>query len=357
MKIEVALSYFLKLTPKRYKDLVRVFHHTEDIWQAPAKSFTATGWEENFIAEFVTWKNSFDQDEVQKVLERENIHCITMESPDYPALLKEIYDPPLCLFVRGKMPLLNSPLAVVGTRNASSYGKQITDSLVTPLAQAGITIVSGLALGIDGRAHQATLDAGGTTIAVLGGGVDKNSVQPSINRKLAEEIIAKGGALLSEYPPFTQPIKYSFPKRNRIIAGMTLGTLVIEAGDASGTLITAQCALDSNRDVFAVPQNITSPTSIGVNNLLKMGARLVTNAQDILDVLGIAAEKTLKKKITGDSKEETAILDCLSQEPIHIDDIIKNSTLESRTVNSTLTLMEMKGKVKNMGGMMYILTS
>lgn len=370
MKIEIALSYFIKITPKRYKDLVRVFYHIEDIWQADAIALRSTGWDDELIQEFLTWKNSFDQHKAQAILEKENIECITIDDERYPPLLKEIYDPPFCLFVRGNLEPLKFPLAVVGTRKATPYGNQITELLVKPLAQAGVCIVSGLALGIDGLAHQATLDVKGRTVAVLGGGVDSKTIQPTRHTKLAEHIIANGGAVISEYPPGTEPFAYSFPRRNRIIAGMTLGTLVIEAGDASGTLITAQCALDGNRDVFAVPQNITSPTSIGTNNLLKMGARLVTSAQDILDVLGVAQKKGTDAwssrppdsqereiKITADSKEEKILLPLLSLEPVHIDDIIKNSLLESRVVTSTLTLMEIKGKVKNLGGMMYVLST
>lgn len=355
MKIEIALSYFQKITPKRYKDLVRVFHDTEDIWKAPAKSFAATGWEKNFIAEFLTWKDSFDQVGAEQILEKEGIQCIVLNDSDYPRLLKEIYDPPFCLFIRGEIKHKEPWLGVVGPRKISSYGKQVVDLIVPNLAEAGITIVSGLALGVDGFAHDATLKAHGKTIAVLAGGVDKNSIAPTIHQKLAEAIIAEGGAVLSEYPPFTEPMNYSFPRRNRIIAGMCVGTLVIEASEKSGSLITAQCALDANREVFAVPQNITSLTSVGTNNLLKMGARLVTNAQDILEVLGITTETVKIKKIVGDTSEEEQILQLLSQEPLSIDDIIKNSKLENRIVNSTLTLMEIKGKVKNLGGMMYIL--
>lgn len=279
------------------------------------------------------------------------------DDADYPKLLKEIYDPPFCLFVKGKLKNDGYNLAVVGTRKFSNYGKQITEEIVEPLASQGITIVSGLAYGIDGIAHKATLEVGGTTIAVLGSGINRAHIFPKEHARLAEEIVEKGGAVISEYPPGTIPTRYTFPRRNRIVAGMSLGTLVIEAPEESGALITAQCALDNGRDVFAVPQNINSENSVGPNNLIKNGAKLITNYQEILEALNLQEIKNFidNKQIIPDSPIEEKILNCLSKEPQHVDLIIKETKLDSPTVNSNLTLMEMKGKVKNLGGMMYIL--
>ena len=221
-------------------------------------------------------------------LNKENITTISINDPAYPALLKEINDPPFVLFIRGKLPNTNSPtLGVVGTRKLTPYGKSACQEIVGPLVNQGIVIVSGLALGIDGVAHQVAVDNNSPTIAVLGGGVDKKTVSPPSHRDLAEKIITTGGAVISEYPPGFTPTVYSFPARNRIIAGLSLGTLVIEAAEKSGALITAKCALDYNRDVFAVPHTITSPTGIGPNNLIKMGAKVVTKASDIIESLSL----------------------------------------------------------------------
>jgi DNA processing protein len=253
--------------------------------------------------------------------------------------------------------MIKFPIAVVGTRKFTNYGQQITEEIVSQLAQQGITIISGLALGIDGIAHNATIEAGGKTIAVLGTGINKKHIYPAAHYQLSEKIIASGGALISEYPPGALPSKYSFPRRNRIIAGLSVGTLVIEAPEESGSLITAQYALDNNREVFAIPQNITSINSTGVNNLLKNGAHLITQAEDILEVLNLEKIKEFidNQEIIPDSPTEAKILEILTKEPIHVDVITKKTQLDSSTVNATLTLMEMKGKVRNLGGMNYIL--
>jgi len=249
-------------------------------------------------------------------------------------------------------------LAVVGTRKFTKYGKQVTEELVLELANHGITIVSGLAFGIDSIAHSTTLRAGGKTIAVLGSGVDKNHVHPSSHRELANNIIDSGGAIISEYPPGALPTKYTFPKRNRIVAGMSLGTLVIEAPEKSGALITAECAMDNNREVFAVPQNITSLTAAGPNKLIQTGVTCVTKSKDILDVLNLqnVAEYVTNKEILPDSPTEAELLKHLSREVIHVDELTKKTHMKSQEVNAILTLMEMKGKVKNLGNMNYILS-
>lgn len=353
MQKEILLSFFLKISHKKYKDLLRVFSSLENAWSANATQFKQTGWPDEFISEFIEWRDHLDEEKIQNTLDKEGIRCITINDPEYPRLLKEIYDPPFCLFVRGNLMHSEPWLGVVGPRKISAYGKQVVDLLVPPLVQSGVTIVSGLALGVDGFAHNATLKAKGNTIAVLGGGIDDKTIAPTAHFQLAKKILEDGGVILSEYPPYTEPTNYTFPKRNRILAGMCIGTLVIEASEKSGSLITAQCALESNREVFAVPQNITSSTSVGVNNLIKMGAHVVTSSEDILNVLGIASTFE-KKNIVGESAEENILLQILSSDPMHIDEILIQSKLEHRVINSTLTLMEIKGMVKNVGGMMYV---
>lgn len=281
------------------------------------------------------------------------IQKIILNDRAYPKLLKEIYDPPQELYFLGDLrPEENYPLAVVGTRKISNYGKQVTIDLVRNLAKSGLTIISGLALGVDGLAHQTCLDVGGRTIAVLGSGL--NQIYPPAHKKLSERIIESGGAVISEYPPDTQPAKWTFPMRNRIIAGMALGVLVIEAPETSGALITARCALDLGREVFAVPGSIYNQNSLGTNQLIKLGAKAVTKADDILDALNLELTVDQQREIKPASKEEKIILEILSKDPTHIDEIIKTSKLEAPIVSSTLVMMEIYGKVKHVGGGTYI---
>lgn len=287
-------------------------------------------------------------------MSRVEFQKITIKSPNYPRLLKEIYDPPKELYVWGDLRAEeNYPLAVVGTRKVSNYGRQVTIDLVKNLAKVGLTIISGLALGVDGLAHQACLDVNGRTIAVLGSGL--KHIYPSVHQKLAEKIVKAGGAVISEYPPETKPAKWNFPARNRIIAGMALGVLVIEAPEVSGALITARCALDSGREVFAVPGNINNQNSIGTNRLIKLGAKPVTRAEDILESFNLELTLEFKKEVKPASKEEAIILEILKQEPAQIDEIIRKSKLEPPIVSSTLTIMEITGKVKHIGGGTYSL--
>lgn len=358
MRKEILLSYFPKITSKRYQQLLAVFSSLDNVWEANHSNLKQTKWDENLIHQFVLWRDEIDEEKIEKILEHEKITCLTKEDENYPELLKEIYDPPFCLFVRGELKSDDFNLAVVGTRKYSTYGKQVTEELVSELAGQGITIISGLALGIDGLAHQAALQASGKTIAVLGTGINKQHIYPAAHKMLAEKIIDSGGAVISEYPPGTLPTTYTFPRRNRIIAGMSLGTMVIEAGEGSGALITAQCSVDNNRELFTIPQNITSSTSVGTNSLLKTGAHPVTSAQDVIDALDLQDVKKFiaNKEIIPDSPTEAKLLEHLSREPIHVDNLVKKTGLDSPTVNSTLTLMEMKGKVRNLGGMMYVLS-
>jgi len=247
-------------------------------------------------------------------------------------------------------------LAVVGARKFSSYGKQVAESLVFELAKAGLTIVSGLALGIDSLAHSAALSAGGRTISVLGSGLDRQSIYPSSNRYLVDKIIAADGLILSEFPLGTQPLKHNFPQRNRLISGLSVGTLVIEASEKSGSLITAKFALEQNREVLAVPGSIYNPSSAGTNWLIKQGAAVVTKTEDVLNALDLLAitNYTQKENLIPRSEAEGRILPFLCLEAIHIDQLIRQTGLTSAEISSELILMEMRGAVKNLGGMMYV---
>lgn len=354
---DILLSFFSKITHKRYQELLAAFSSLDNAWEGEFDELMRAWRDDTLVHEFLTWKESVDEEKLLHECKAEGISCIGLSDPAYPPLLKEIYDPPLCLFVRGKLNASDFSLAVVGARKCTPYGKQVTQEIVGPLAGAGITIVSGLAFGIDSIAHETTVNAGGKTIAVLGTGVDDAHIYPRAHQPLAIRITQQGGAVISEFPPGSEATQYSFPRRNRVIAGMTLGTLVIEAGAESGALITAQCALDNGRDVLAIPQNITSLTSLGTNNLIKMGAKLVMKPEDVLDALNLRdiEEYVTNKEILPDSPVEAQILACLSKEPVHVDMIIKQSQLPSNAVTSAMTLMEMKGKVRNTGGMMYVL--
>lgn len=358
MKKEILLAHFPKITTKRYQKLMAAFFSLDAVWSAEFDDLKKTGWDDSIIHEFLTWKEKIDESKIQKILDQEGIHAITQDDPEYPALLKQVYDPPFCLFIRGALPPDTYNLAVVGTRNFTSYGKQMTQELVAPLAEQGITIVSGLARGIDSIAHETTLTSGGKTIAVLGSGINDRHVYPSAHRDLAKRIVASGGAIISEYPPGALPNTYTFPLRNRIIAGMTLGTLVIEAKKKSGALITAEYALDHGREIFTIPHNLTAETGEGPNNLIKSGAKLITSHEDIIDALNLQdiAQYVTNNEILPDSPQEAKLLAQLTREPTHIDKLIKQSDMSSPDVNATLTMMEMKGKVKNLGNMMYVLS-
>lgn len=357
MKKEVLLAHWPKITNKRYQQLLDFFSSLDNAWSAEKKDFIEMGWKDEIIQNFFDWKNNLNIEKIAKILDQEKITCILKTNKNYPNRLKEIYDAPFCLFVRGNLENIDYPLAVVGPRKFSPYGRQVCEEIVSGLSRHGISIISGLALGIDSIAHQSCLNAGGKTIAVLGSGINKTHIYPAQHRDLSEKIIESGGAIISEYPAGALPSKFTFPRRNRIVAGMTIGTLVIEAGTGSGALITAQSALDNNREVFAVPQNITSKNSTGVNNILKTGAHLVTSAQDIIDVLDLNDIKQYidNKKIVPESPTEEKLLEFLSREPTHIDNLVKKTKLDSPSVNATLSLMEMKGMVKNLGGMMYVI--
>ena len=358
MHYSAYLAYFPKITYQRHKRLLSYFLNKKNIADAELDEFTKAGWETSIAAEFISWREQNPIEKYDEELTKQNIKTVSLGETNYPSLLAEINDPPQTLFYRGTLDAESAPaLAVVGTRRYTVYGKHVCEKIVGPLAQQGMLIVSGLALGIDGIAHQTTLNNHGKTIAVLGSGIDPTHVYPATHRQLAEKIISSGGAIISEYPPNFAPTQYSFPARNRIIAGLSLGTLVVEAAEASGALITAKCALDYNREVFGIPHAITSTTGAGVNNLIKLGAKVVTTSADITEALNLKNLKDIvsNRQILPSSPAESSILAILSREPKHIDFIIKETGLDSPTINGTLTLMEMKGMIKNVGNMTYVM--
>ncbi len=287
-------------------------------------------------------------------LQKLNIGYVTIFDSSYPKLLVEIYDCPAVLYVRGNVEILNKPsLAVVGSRKYTNYGAKVARDLSVSVAGAGAVIVSGLALGIDAVAHRAALDAGGLTVGVLGCGLDQ--IYPVANFNLGQEIIEKGGALISEFPIGTPAFRQNFPIRNRIIAGLSKATLVVEAAEDSGSLITAGLALEYNRDVMAVPGNIDSLSSIGTNNLIKQGAIPVTSPEDILQVLEIETTELSSEasKILPETDEEKKILALLHSGPKSGTELIAESGLNVVALNSTLSGMELKGLIENIGGGRY----
>jgi len=288
-------------------------------------------------------------------LERYKVTALTWKDEAYPSRLKEIYDLPPVLYVRGSFaPEDEWTLAVVGTRRPTYYGREVTEQIVSDLARNRITIASGLAKGIDATAHRVALDAGGRSIAVFGCGLD--IVYPSEHVKLAREIMERG-ALLSEFPLGTRPKAENFPRRNRIMSGISLGVLVVEAGERSGARITANWALEQNREVFAVPGSVLSPTSKLTNRLIQEGAKLVREANDILEELNLtmAVQQIEVKELLPATETESLILKCLSPEPTHIDELGRQCGLPIAVVSSTLAMMELKGTVKQVGGMNYII--
>lgn len=283
--------------------------------------------------------------------------AVSIHDSSYPNPLKEIIDPPPTLFVRGF--LSNAPdaaIAVVGSRKHTPYGKQMTEEITGLLVRAGCVIVSGLAFGVDSIAHETALRLGGTTWAVLGSGVDDASITPRAHVGLAHSILRAHGAVLSEYAPGTAASRFTYPKRNRIIAGLARTTIVIEAAEGSGALITAQCALETGRDVFAVPQNITSPNAHGVNELIATGATPIVEPSDVLDYLGlrpIFQPKEIDCPPQASTQTEAVILKLLTAAPRHVDELIQQSGLSQGAIMSTLTLMEMSGTVRRLAGMTY----
>lgn len=293
------------------------------------------------------------------LLLEQNIRIITESDTDYPPLLLETPDHPYFLYIRGTLPAPTLPLiAVVGSRRFTSYGKQVCESLVRDLVHAGVGIVSGLAFGIDKIAHETALRENGYTLGVLGSSIDNDGITPHTHQALGKAVIAKG-ALLSEFPPGSPASAKNFPLRNRIVAGMTQGTLVIEAAEKSGSLITARLALEYDRDVYAVPGSIFASLSQGTNALLKKGAIPVTHAQDILQMLALSPIFSLLKTIPATTLTplEAKIVQLLAYESLHIDELAKQTHSSIAEISSLLMMLEIKKYTKHIGNQYYILAT
>lgn len=356
LKYWVAFSKTGIIGAVRFKKLAAYFSDMRAAWEADMSELAHAGIEENVAAQLCGKRKEINPDGAMEEMIKEEISAITINDERYPKMLKEIYDAPAVIYYKGNIEVLSEPsVGVVGSRKISLYAQQSTPFIVKDLAKNGVVIMSGLALGVDTFAHQATVEVGGKTIAVLGGGLDKKNFYPPHNHDLARKIIETGGAVISEHAPGAPPLNFNFPQRNRIISGLSLGIIVIEAAERSGALITAKTALDQNREVFAVPGNIFQTNSCGTNELLKKGAHLVTTAADILEILNFkkAAEHHENKKIIPENPDEGKILSLLQNEPLHIDAICRGADMNASALNSLLMMMEMKGMVKNLGGSMY----
>ncbi len=342
--------------PAKIQALLDYFGNLKDAWQANPTQLKQIGIDSRTIKSFLDIRERLNLDVELGRLEANGVWLMAWDSPNYPRYLREVPNPPPLLYGRGELLEADQwAVAVVGTRRLTSYGKQVARELVRGLVRNNVTIVSGLAKGIDSIAHQVAVDMGGRTIAVLGSGLDH--IYPAQNRPLADKIIAGQGAVISEYALGVKPDAKNFPPRNRIISGLSLGVVIVEAGNRSGALITANFALEQNREVFAVPGNINSPASKGTNRLVQQGAKSVLDVEDILEELNLTMvlERVAVQKAVPDTAEEALLLEHLSQQPVHVDELSRDCGLPSSMVSSTLTLMELKGMVQQVGGMNYVL--
>ncbi|MBI4283115.1 MAG: DNA-protecting protein DprA [Chloroflexi bacterium] len=355
IKYWVGFSLISGIGRVRFSQLESYFGSLDDAWKATPAELKRSGLDSGSIRAITSWRPKISLEAEMEKLERYGVKVLTWHDPDYPARLKEIYDYPPLLYVRGSLlPEDEWCVAVVGTRRATVYGRQVTEEIVADLARNNITIVSGLAKGIDSVAHHTALEAGGRSIAVFACGLD--IVYPAENADMARRVMEQG-ALLSEYPLGTKPKAEHFPRRNRILSGMSLGVLVVEAGETSGAMITAHLALEQNREVFAIPGSILSPASRGTNQLIQEGAKLVSAYTDILEELNLTAvaHQIEMKEMMPPSDTESLLMKQLGAEPTHIDEVCRSSGLSVATVSSTLAMMELKGLVKQVGAMNYAL--
>jgi DNA processing protein len=338
----------------RLQSLLNYFGDAETAWNASPFDLAASGIGPRLAERVVQVRNSVDLDEYIAQAEKNNIRILTWRDPEYPAHLKEIDQPPPVLYLRGEVTQEDAwAVGIVGTRAVTSYGRQVTEELAGVLAQNGVTVVSGLARGVDALAHTAALKAGGRTIAVLGSGVDK--IYPPEHRQMAEKITLQG-AVISDYAPGTAPDSANFPPRNRIISGLSMAVVVVEAGDTSGALITAGFAADQGREVFAVPGQVYSPKSKGTNRLLANGARILLQPRDVLEALDLTRNverRDVRRAVPSDATE-AAVLGILANEPAHVDDIRARLGLPIEKISAALTMMELKGMVRQVGGMSYV---
>ena len=338
----------------RMQGLIGYFGDLKSAWNAAPHELTEAGLGMKVIERVIQARENVDLDQVWAKIEKQGITVLTWQDESYPQRLKEIDQPPPILYIRGEyLPDDLFAVAIVGTRRVTPYGRQITEELSAFLAANNMTVISGLARGVDAIAHHSALKAGGRTIAVLGSGVDK--IYPPEHHALAEQMIERG-AIISDYAPGTPPDASNFPPRNRIISGLSLAIVVVEAGETSGALITAEFAAEQGREVFAVPGSILAPQSKGTNKLIQNGALPLLSVNDLMQALDITrvGEQKAARKIMPADAIEAKLYSVLSSEPLHVDEIRSQSELPIEKVSAALALMELKGIVRQVGGMNYI---
>jgi DNA processing protein len=338
----------------RFQRLLERFGDGESAWRAAPADLAGAGLGLKMIERLVAVREKVDLSLIWDQIQAKGIQVLTWMDEAYPQRLKEIEQPPPVLYLRGELlPEDTWAVAIVGTRRVTPYGRQVTENIASFLAANGITVVSGLARGVDAIAHNAALKAGGRSLAVLGSGVDR--IYPPENRVLAEQMI-EHGAVLSDYVPGTPPESSNFPPRNRIISGLSLAVIVVEAGETSGALITAEFAAEQGREIFAVPGNILAPQSKGTNKLIQQGAHPLLSASDIMQALNltrVGQHKAARKALPADAVE-AKLLETMGEEPLHVDEIRNQTGLPVEKVSATLIMMELKGMVRQVGNMHYV---
>lgn len=340
--------------PSRLEKLILAFGDIEEAWKASSSELEKTGLGRRYVKELVNSRAELDLDMEMREIEEAGFHVVTWDDESYPKRLREISAAPPVLYVWGEISSGDRwATAIVGTRRPTSYGRTVTQELATALALSGVTVVSGLARGIDGLSHNAVLEAGGRTLAVLGSGLDQ--IYPPEHRNLAERIASRG-AVVSDYPLGTRPEGRNFPPRNRIISGLSLAVVIVEAGEGSGALITADFAAEQGRDLYAVPGSIYSRASRGTNSLIQAGARSLTSVDDLLEGLNldlIARHERAGQELPEDAKERS-VFETLASDPIHVDEIQVRCGLPVSDVTAALAMLELKGRVRQVGGMQYV---
>ena len=339
--------------------LDRHFDRFADAWSADYSTLVTAGLSASLATQVIEQRKNIDPEIEWGNLQKNNITLITHHDPFFPIQLRDITNPPFCLYVRGDASILHLPsVAIVGSRKISEYGIRATTVFVHDLAHAGINIISGLALGTDITAHRVALANNGITVAILAGGIDDMSIAPRSHVQVARQIIDHGGALISEYPMSTEPTRGTFPARNRIMAGLTNATIIIEAGEKSGTLITATYAAQFKKKIFALPGSIFAPNAFGPNILIRNGiAQPILSSNDVLKMFHKEHKNVIQRAVPEfASKEEKALYELINKHPdgIQINHLIKETSLDTNTISSTLTMLELSEFIKNIGNQTYV---
>ncbi len=362
---QIAFNHLISFNFNQYNLLLKYFGNFKEAFYAHSSDLRLAGLREKTIEQLLLKRKAFNLCEKLEFINKENISVCFYEDPNYPIFLKNIFSPSPLLYYRGNLNIdWKMSLSVVGARNYSYYGERIINNFIPKLVEKSINIISGLALGIDSLAHTRSIESGGQTVAVLGSGIDDESIYPFQNKKLFYDIIANNGLVLSEFCPRTKPVSFNFPQRNRIIAGLSMSTLVVEAGEKSGSLITANQALEEGRNVLVFPGDVYNYNFIGANNLIKNGAYLINNLDDICQFFLLGQNNINQKEKENDftkkfdnsqNKLELDILKILKKGACHVDRVIELTGANISEISAILMVWEIGGVIKDLGGKNYIL--